>query len=998
MAEWYKLSTDETMDELDTGPEGLSSDAAEKRLKEHGPNELEEKGTRSGWMILLEQFAQTMVIILIVAAVISAFIGDWLEAGAIMAIVLLFATLGFFQDYKADRAMAALRDMAVPEVRTKRNGKEETVSSKDLVPGDIVFLEAGNVAPADLRLLEANDLKIDEAALTGESETVNKQTDPVDEEDPALGDRTNMAFSGTVVSSGRGKGIITETGMNTEMGNIASMIQEGESGKTPMQKELSHVGKVLAAGGVVVSVIVAGIGYYFLDQPLREMFLVAVSLAVAVVPEGLPAVVTMTLSLGSQRMLERNSLIRKLPAVETLGSVTTICTDKTGTLTQNRMTATVLHTYDHEIDLTEYEEVQEPTLEAHQPDRMEDLPDPILLLLAGGALCNDSGLEKDAENDRIKTVGDPTEGALRMAAIRVGLSFQALEQKLERTHEVSFNSDRKRMTTFHKVPDNSEDLPEGLRSLLEGKSHIAITKGAVDRMLDITTRVWTDEGPQELDEEKHRQILSDNETLTKKGMRVLGLGVRFPDQEPDKVDESDEKDLTFVGLFGLIDPPRTEVKEAVKKCKAAGIRSIMITGDHPLTALNIARDLGLTDNDRVLTGKDLNRMSETELARAVRETSVFARVSPEHKLKIVGALQDNGEICSMTGDGVNDAPALKKADIGVAMGITGTDVSKEAADMVLLDDNYATIVAAVEEGRVIGDNVRRFVKYSIAGNTGKVIVMMFAPLFDISLALMPLQLLWLNLITDGLLGLGMSVEPPEPNTMNRPPRKPDEGVFSRGGVTQVFIIGTVIGAVALGVGGWYYHYGEGRQWQSMIFTLIAFLQVGQALAMRSDRESFFSLGMFTNKLLLWMCLGIVVLQVVLLYVPFLQTFFKTVALGPFELGVCAVFGTAAFIAVEIWKVFRRREGIEEKRDVMTQQQYDEQCVQARRLDEINAHLTKIDQTLEQLMKSMASDGKTTASADPKSYKGVDSKKAKKEMPESGAPERKSGGEKASEAK
>ena len=946
MSDFHQLSIDDALNRLNSRPEGLGDDEVQRRLAEHGPNELQEKGTRSPWAILLEQFAQTMVIILIVAAVISAFLGDWLEAGAIMAIVILFAALGFIQDYRADRAMAALREMAVPEVRVRRDGADHRISAKKLVPGDIVYLEAGNVVPADLRMTEANDLRIDEAALTGESEPVEKSTSPIAEDDLPLGDRKNMAYSGTVVGGGRGMGVVVHTGMATEMGRIASLIQEDEGGRTPMQAELDRVGKMLAAGGVAVAVLVALVGHFLLGLPMREMFLVAVSLAVAVVPEGLPAVVTMTLSLGSQRMLSRNSLIRKLPAVETLGSVTVICTDKTGTLTQNRMTATELRVPGEAVDLTEFPEPDDPERSDHDGETFGKFSGRIQLLVAGGVLCNDASLTRNEETGRIDTVGDPTEGALRLAATRAGLSGTAIADLLARIHELSFDSDRKRMTTFHRIPEDRGELPGELAAWIpEGTRCLAVTKGAVDGLLGISAQVWTADGPATLDEETREAILSENESLTRKGMRVLGLAVRFWASEPEDVDFADESDLTFVGLFGLIDPPRPEVKEAVKHCRTAGIRPIMITGDHPLTALSIAQDLGIATNDRVLTGRELGRMSPRELSEAVRETSVFARVSPEHKLNIVDALQANGEICSMTGDGVNDAPALKRADIGVAMGITGTDVSKEASDMVLLDDNYATIVAAVEEGRIIGENVRRFVKYSIAGNIGKVIVMMFAPVFGISLALLPLQLLWLNLITDGLLGLGMSVEPPDPHTMNRPPRAPDEGVFSRGGVAQVFLVGTVIGAVALGVGAWYHQSGDGAGgvWQSMIFTLIAFLQVGQALAMRSDRESFFTLGATTNRLMLWMCLGIVALQIILLYVPFLQTFFKTTPLGPVELIACAGFGTIAFIVVEAWKGFRRSgtDPEERKRD---KEKMDES------LDAIQRKLSVIDERLKRLEK------------------------------------------------
>ncbi len=904
---WYAMDAGEVLDRLDSdGENGLNDQTAADRLAEHGKNELEDKGTRSAWMILFEQFAQTMVVILIIAAVISAFLGDWLEAGAIMAIVILFATLGFFQDYRADRAMAALKEMSVPEVRAVRDGRKREIPSVDLVPGDIVLLEAGNVVPADLRLLEVNDLQVDESALTGESEPVYKQSGPIDETDLSPGDRLNMAFSGTVVNAGRGRGVVVETGMSTEMGNIATMIQDKEEGKTPMQRELSHVGKLLAIGGILVSIVVALVGYFILDQPLKQMFLVAVSLAVAVVPEGLPAVVTLTLSLGSQRMLKRHALIRKLPAVETLGSVTVICTDKTGTLTQNRMTVTDLRVPGREADLSELPEQASVDLEGHDPDRIGDRPDRMVLLLAGGVLCNDASLRRDEESDRIETVGDPTEGALLAAAVRTGLSWGRLAEQFPRRAEVSFDSDRKRMTTFHLYPDEDAEIPQALQDLWSGeKKVIAVTKGAVDGLLEITERVWTDEGINPLDNAIRKGIDDDNQAMTRQGMRVLALGVRFLDEVPETVDGSQEKDLTFVGLFGMIDPPRPEVAEAVEKCKTAGIRPVMITGDHPVTALNIAQDLGITENENVIDGKELTRMSDEKLTDAVREASVFARVSPEHKLRIVDAFQGNDEICSMTGDGVNDAPALKKADIGVAMGITGTDVSKEAADMVLLDDNYATIVAAVEEGRVIGDNVRRFVKYSIAGNIGKVLVMMAAPLFGITLALKPLQLLWLNLITDGLLGLGMSVEPPDKNTMNREPRTPDEGVFSHGGVQQVFVVGFVIGAVALGVGAWYHNQGAAH-WQTMIFTLIAFLQVGQALAMRSDKESLFSLGLLTNKLLLYLSVGIIAIQIGILYIPQLKGIMKIEPLTPAEIGICALFGTTVFIVLEVWKIFRRR--------------------------------------------------------------------------------------------
>ena len=910
MTIWHTQTVEAVLRELNVDTtRGLTDDEAARRREQIGPNELIERGGKHPLRILWQQFTSTMVLILVVAAVVSGLLGKTTETVAIAAIVVLFGILGFVQEYRAEQAMAALKKLAVPIVRVVRGGERRELSARELVPGDVVLLEAGSAVPADVRLVESVNLRIQEAVLTGESEAVEKNTDALAAESLPLGDRVNLGYMGTAVTYGRGTAVVVGTGMATELGKIAALIQNVDESSTPLQRRLDGVGKLLALVGVVVAGLVMLIGVLLRENP-RDMFLTAVSVAVAVVPEGLPAVVTVTLALGAQRMLRRNSLIRKLPAVETLGAVTVICSDKTGTLTENRMTVTVIDVAGHYLELTGTAHPAPALDDREPPIRLAEQPPAIGLALAGGALCNDASLQPDPQTGRYGVIGDPTEGALLVAALQAGVRRSALMAVAPRVAELPFDSERKRMTTVHRVePDNLPEPLLGLKAcgLRPDEHYVAFTKGAVDGMIDISRAIWVGGEPQPLDDTWRERLRAANEQMADKGMRVLGIGVQWIDAPTDEL----ERDLTIVGLVGMIDPPRPEVKAAVATARAAGIRPIMITGDHPLTARFIAYDLGITDNGRVKTGLMLDAMSDEELEQVMDEVSIYARVTPANKLEIVEMLQKKGHIVAMTGDGVNDSPALKRADIGVAMGITGTDVSKEASDMVLLDDNFATIVAAVEEGRVIYDNIRRFVKFSIAGNVGKVLVMLLTPLLlgaEAAVALLPLQLLWLNLLTDGLLGLGLGVEPAERNTMRRPPRDPAAGIFSEGLGGHVLWVGAIIGVVAL-VAGWLYHdpaNPDDATWQTMIFTTLAFLQVGQALASRSSRESFFTLGLRTNLTLFGLAVLVIVLQLGVLYAPFLEQFFGIVPLAPRDLLIAAALGSLAFVAIEIEKWFLRR--------------------------------------------------------------------------------------------
>lgn len=928
---WHCRDAEQVLAELqsDTGS-GLSDSQVRERLEQYGPNELIDTGSRSPLLILWEQFASSMILLLVVAAGVSVMLDEVRDAIAIVCIIVLNAVLGFVQDYRAEKALAALKKLSVPLVRVRRNGTVSEIASTELVPGDVVLLEAGNSVPADCRLIESSSLKTQEAALTGESDSVEKQIETLDDEQAPLGDRFNMVWMGTAVTYGRGAAVVVSTGMSTELGRIASSLRNVRPEPTPLQKKLGQLGRTLAVAAVLIVAVVFALGVAR-GEDAKIMLMTALSLAVAVVPEGLPAVATVALALGARRMFQREALIRKLPAVETLGSVTVICSDKTGTLTQNRMAVTALDVAGTRLALPRPSAgmpVGSPLADEMLAAISEETS--LSLLLLTGSLCNDAELTGEKDEDGSPAVsGEPTEAAMVIAAERAGIRQSDLRELLPRIGDVPFDSDRKRMTTIHRgagQPSDSDESSMTMRAAaqllqLDESDAIAACKGAVSSVLDVCTDVWADDDVRSLDGDWRQRIEAAGDELAAQGMRVLGFAFRPLDDAPAASNESDaEQQLIFVGLMALIDPPRPEVKEAVARCRTAGIRPVMITGDHPLTAAYIAGDLGIagsvdsdTESPPVLTGRDLAPQTAEDLQSVVEDVGVYSRVAPTDKLHIVQALQANGQVVAMTGDGVNDAPALRQAHVGVAMGITGTDVSKEASEMVLLDDNFATIVNAVEQGRVVYDNIRKFIRYTMTSNAGEICVMLFGPLFGMPLPLVPLQILWVNLVTDGLPGLALAVEPGERNTMRRPPRPPNEHVLGRGMAFDIVWIGLLMGAVSLFAGWWFLGDGKAGEtdapWQTAVFTVLTLSQMGNVMAIRSDRDLLFRIGVFSNPALVGAVLLTFALQLAVIYVPPLQTLFRTQALALSELAVCLALSVIVFVAVEFrkWLCFRDKD-------------------------------------------------------------------------------------------
>jgi len=870
---------------------GLTVDEAAARLARYGPNELDEEPTRSPWLLFLGQFANTMIVVLLIAAAVTVAVGEVKDALVIAAIVVLNAAIGFVQEYRAEKAMAALKSMGSPSAKVVRDGRQTTIPGGDVVPGDVLVLEAGDVISADGRLVEAPNLRVNEAALTGESVPVDKTAELVEEDVGGhVAERHNMVFRGTAVVYGRARLIVVDTGMATELGQIAGLLKAHQAPQTPLQRRLATLGRGLAAASLVVCAIVFFVGV-LRGEDVSLMFLTAVSLAVAAIPEALPAVVTISLALGAQRMVDHSALIRKLPAVETLGSVTVICTDKTGTLTEGRMLVERAWTFASAVEVTGsgFDPSGVLTIEGTTFDVGADRA--FGALVTAAALCNDAVLEPpDGPDDEWTVGGDPTEGALLAFAAKAHGDLDGLIARHPRVGEVAFDSERKRMSTFHQTDNDA--APD-----------VVFVKGGVEAVLAATTQVAHSTEERPISAADGQAIHAQSDRYAEQGYRVLALAGRLTSDDESRAADL-ERDLTFYGLVAMADPPRDSSRDAVAACREAGITPVMITGDHPATGRAIAERLGIIDSEAVMTGTELSRLSPEEFADRVEGIVVYARSSPEQKLDIVQAWQANGDIVAMTGDGVNDAPALRTADIGVAMGVAGTDVAKEAADMVLTDDNFATIVEAVREGRRIYDNIRRFVRYTLTSNSGEIWVMLLGPFFGLPLPLLPVHILWINLVTDGLPGLALGVERAERGVMRRPPRPPTESIFARGLWQHVIYMGLLMGGIPLALGVW----GEatGRPWQTMIFTSLALLQLANAMAVRSETDSLWSIGLTTNRPLLGAVVGTAVVQIGVVYWGPMQELLTTEALSLFDLLVVFAAATGVFWAVEAEKWLRRR--------------------------------------------------------------------------------------------
>ena len=891
MENWHQLDTAAVLEQLVTdGSIGLTGAEARSRLAQFGPNELQAAKPISPWKILGEQVKNVLVIILLVAVGLSVFLGHTIEAIAIAVIVLFAVLLGFVQEYRAERAIEALKQMAAPTAAVVRDHEEQSIPAHELVPGDIILLRAGDKIPADARLIEAINLQVDEAALTGESVPVEKQTAAPAGGELSVGDRKNMAYAGTAVTYGRGRAVVVATAMNTEFGKIARMLQTVKTGKTPLQLNLDKVGRALAQAAVVVVVIVVALAV-LRGQPLLEMFIFAIALAVAVVPEALPAVVTISLAIGVQRMVKRNALIRRLPAVETLGSVSVICSDKTGTLTKDEMTSRRIFVTGRSLELSG--SGYEPVGVFSQNGNAIDPSPALITLLRAAALASDASLVEVRENQDLdmssiaswQIKGDPTEGALVVAAAKAGLRKAELDAQFPRVHEIPFTSETKRMTTLHSTP-------EGV---------VAYAKGAPEVILNSCTQALADSGAVPLDSAGREVFVRTAREMASDALRVLAVAYR-----PKATLENAESEMVFLGLVGMIDPPRPEAKAAINKCETAGIKTVMITGDHPLTAETIARELGLLKTGRVVTGNELEALSEADFEREVENIEVYARVSPAHKLRVVTALQNRGHIVAMTGDGVNDAPALKKADIGVAMGITGTDVTKEAAAMTLTDDNFASIVAAVEEGRAVFENIKKYLMFLLSCNLGEIVLLAGATLLAWPLPLSAVQILYINLATDGLPALALAVDPHEQDLMRRAPRDPRSGIFTRPVVTLMITGGLWSGMVNLLLFHW--ALGSGRSLEeamSMVFVALILIEFFKAYNFRSDRQSVW-VRPFINKLLNVAIAWETLLLLLVVYLPFFQYAIGTFALPPEDWLITAGVAFTICPVLEIMKLLERR--------------------------------------------------------------------------------------------
>lgn len=919
---WHNLVVEKALELLQSDrAAGLKTPQVKERLQRYGPNELTETGGRTSREILVDQFKNIMLLMLIAVAVISAVLdlrkGEFpKDAIAISVVVILNGVLGYIQESGAEKALAALKNLSSSKVRVIREGKTLEVDSSELVPGDVMLLEAGVKIAADGRLLEAVNLQVREAALTGEAQSVNKQAEVQLAPDTVLGDRINLVFEGTEVVQGRGTVLVTGTGMRTELGKIATALQSVEVEPTPLQKRMAQLGNTLVITALVLVALVVGIGT--LHTPTMSNFenlvKVSLSMAVAVVPEGLPAVITVTLALGTQRMVRRNALIRKLPAVETLGSVTTICSDKTGTLTQNKMVVQHVFTSQGAVQVTG--EGYNPTGEFLQNGKLIGFEEHLDLkdLLLACVVCNDAILQQHSGQWTI--MGDPTEGALLAVAGKAGLEKAKKDRWLPRVAEFPFSSERKRMSV---IVDTSGHRHESIGSLAlydpDRLPYFMFTKGSPELTLERCTHLEVGNHIEPLTKARRTEILEQNNYLASRGLRVLGFAYKgLQEVPPENSEDTSETELTWLGLVGMLDAPRPEVRDAVAKCRTAGIRPVMITGDHQLTAKAVAEDLGIAQaGDAVLSGRDLEKLSMPELEAQVNSVSVYARVSPEHKLQIVQALQHQGHVVAMTGDGVNDAPALKQADIGVAMGITGTDVSKEASDMVLLDDNFSTIVAATEEGRVVYINIRRFIRYILGSNLGEVLTIASAPLLGLGgVPLSPLQILWMNLVTDGIPALALAVEPGRPIVMSQPPKNPQESIFARGLGSYMIRIGIILAVVTIALMMWAYnrthtagYAGDVDAWKTMVFTTLCLAQMGHALAIRSNTRMTIEVDPLSNPFILASVTITTLLQLLLIYVAPLRNFFGTHYISPFELLVCFGFSILVLIWIDAEKLFIR---------------------------------------------------------------------------------------------